>query len=66
MDAFMSEELKPLLEELEELLSTMQIPERRKADYRWIMRNLAFQNSHHPSFDRVMDTLSILLRNEEV
>jgi hypothetical protein len=44
------------------LLSTMDIPSKRKEDMsegniRWLLRNLFIHNGNHPDFDRVLDML---------
>lgn len=38
-----------LLNQLEELTSTMDIPSGRRKDFRWLMRNAFVRNSDHPN-----------------
>ncbi len=53
-----------MMERLRELLSTMQIPERRKEDVQWLCRNLQIQNSRHMNFNEARALLIQLARKE--
>lgn len=48
--------------ELQEILKTMDVPKGRKWDMGWLRRNLAVRNSEHPQFARAME----LVRKLEV
>lgn len=37
------------MENLTELLVGMDLPEQRKSDLRWLLRNLEIRNSQHPN-----------------
>ena len=39
---------------LQEILSTMDIPELRKNDMRWLLRNMSVRNSKHPDFQEAL------------
>jgi hypothetical protein len=43
--------------ELKNLLKNMDIPEFRRTDISWLKRNLPFNNSEHPDFDRAWELL---------
>jgi len=49
------------MNELREILDTMQVPENRKDLTEWnvnyLIRNLHFNNREHPGFDRAMELL---------
>lgn len=36
---------------LQEILETMDVPELRKGDMKWLVRNLPIRNSEHPDLD---------------
>ena len=38
------------MQSLAEIIDTMQVPEARKRDISWLLRNLAVRNSDHPQF----------------
>lgn len=40
----------------------MDVPEMRRTDFRWLLRNLAIRNSGHPNFPRVMARVKELCR----
>lgn len=42
------------------LLQTMDVPEKRMADYSWLIRNLHFKNSEHPCFRNVINLIKEL------
>lgn len=48
------------LEKLRTILSTMDIPQGRMADHRWILRNLAVRNREHPNFSEAIGLLKEL------
>lgn len=49
-------------EELHELLDRMDVPEQRKDDLRWLVRNLAVRNGKHPDFPEAQQLIRQLLR----
>ena len=49
---------------LERILETMDVPEARKDDMRWLSRNLAIRNSEHSQFDEASSLIKKLLRSE--
>jgi hypothetical protein len=57
-------EYDALVAELEDIFETMEIPEKRADDYRWLSRNLDVANGAHPQLGRARDILRILLRGE--
>jgi hypothetical protein len=42
---------------IREILDTMDVPELRKKDFRWLKRNLAIRNKNHPKFKEVMELI---------
>ena len=48
------------MEELQELLHGMDIPENRKSDIGWLNRNLAIRNSDHPNFEPAISVIKSL------
>lgn len=42
---------------LKNLLDMMDVPEHRKGDFQWLIRNLGIRNSQHPYFEAVMNQL---------
>jgi len=54
-----------LLKEMREILDTMDVPELRKTDIFWLVRNLAFRNRNHPKYDRVIEILRQILNTRE-
>ena len=49
------------MNELQELLSTMDIPQGRKTDLRWLARNLAIRNGENPNFEKANNLINRLL-----
>jgi len=45
------------------MLESMDVPEGRRTDFRWLLRNLAIRNASHPDFQAVMTRLKALCRN---
>jgi hypothetical protein len=39
---------------LQEILSTMDVPQARLMDFGWLMRNLTIQNALHPDLDEAL------------
>lgn len=52
-----------LCSEFEELISTMDLPEMRRKDYRWLNRNMAIRNSNHDDYEQASFYLRAILRN---
>jgi hypothetical protein len=48
-------------DQLQDILATMDVPEIRKGDMRWLGRNLGVQNANHPQYSEAMDLLRQLL-----
>ena len=42
------------MQSLHRVISTMEVPEKRKQDYKWLKRNLKVRNSQHPQIDQAM------------
>ena len=42
---------------LRQLLSEMDVPEFRRFDYRWLLRNLAIRNGDHPRFNDAIEMI---------
>jgi len=51
--------------ELQGILKTMDVPEMRKKDYRWLNRNLGIQNGSNPQFPKAMDLIKNLLKEKK-
>ena len=47
----MDDELTDLLDRIEALAESMDIPENRRRDPRWLSRNVFIRNAEHPSID---------------
>lgn len=47
------------------LLETMDVPDNRKDDYKWLNRNLGIRNSTHPNFELAKSLIKTLLNNEK-
>lgn len=39
------------IDRLAEILASMDVPEARKQDWRWLLRNLGIRNANHPDFN---------------
>ena len=48
-------------DDLQRILLTMNVPENRKGDLRWLARNVAINNGDHPRLDEVKVLLRKLL-----
>jgi hypothetical protein len=46
---------------LQEILETMNVPETRKTDLKWLARNIQVQNGQHPQFGEAKDLIRKLL-----
>jgi len=42
---------------LEQILNTMNIPESRKNDFNWLIRNLGIQNRNHPHLREALELI---------
>jgi hypothetical protein len=49
---------------LDETLSSMDVPAQRCGDLRWLLRNLAINNSDHPNLPLAIDLVKTLLKGE--
>jgi len=58
---FESEDKTKIEKELQLLLDTMDVPELRKTDLRWLLRNLTIRNSENSNFERVISLIKKLL-----
>lgn len=54
-----------ILDELEKLTSTMNIPFARRRDYRWIIRNVAINNTDDEKIKKVLKICNLLLKGEQ-
>lgn len=45
-----------------EFLNEVDIPQQRRGDFRWLLRNLAIRNSKHPDIDRALAALKQLVK----
>jgi hypothetical protein len=52
-----------LMSDLQEILETMDVPERRKTDLGWLVRNLRIRNNGHPLIEEAMIQIKVLFRN---
>jgi hypothetical protein len=57
-------QVNQLLNELENLTTSMNIPIARRKDYRWIMRNGEILNEGNRNLDKVIKICKILLKEE--
>ena len=48
-------------DKLREILDTMDIPEERKTDLKWLRRNIWVRNQWHPQFIEAIDLIDNLL-----
>ena len=46
-----------LVMSLKTLLDKMDVPEQRKTDFAWLLRNLAIRNSNHPDFQEAINLI---------
>jgi hypothetical protein len=51
-------------ERLKSILSRMDVPETRKTDLRWLLRNLGIRNKNHPDFLEAMGLIGAILSNK--
>jgi len=51
--------------ELQKLLRRMDVPSKRRQDYRWLSRNLAFNNKKHPDIQKALVLVAIMMGKEE-
>lgn len=54
---------KCLLSSFSELISTMDLPEMRRKDYRWLNRNMGIRNSNHDDYEQASFYLRAILRD---
>lgn len=57
--------LSDLCQSLDEILKTMDVPEGRKNDLGWLMRNLAIRNKEHKDFRSAVSLIKEILKMEE-
>lgn len=53
-----------ILDELEKLTSTMNIPFARRRDYRWIIRNGVINNPDDEKMKKVLKICNLLMKGE--
>lgn len=53
-----------LWQSLDEILKTMDVPEGRKNDLGWLMRNLAIRNKEHKDFRSAVSLIKEILKLE--
>lgn len=49
-----------MCDHLHEILETMDVPENRKNDPDWLLRNLGIRNRNHPDFEKAMSIINAL------
>jgi len=49
---------------LKEILNTMNVPESRKKDFSWLIRNLGIKNINHPDLKEALELIKILINNK--
>lgn len=55
---------RQLLDELEKLSSLLDIPFARRRDYRWIMRNVAINNTDDKKMKKVISICQLLMKDK--
>ena len=62
----MKKENLPEFQELRSILSTMDVPNMRfvNMDMGWFARNLSFNNDKHPKFDRAIELIKFIVKNQ--
>ena len=50
--------------ELNEILDQMDIPDSRKHDISWLVRNLGIRNSNHPACNKAMLIIKSILKSQ--
>lgn len=45
------------MSELQQILKTMNIPEKRLGDFNWLLRNIGIRNAAHPKLQRAIELL---------
>lgn len=45
---------------LKEILNTMNVPELRKNDFNWLIRNLGIGNINHPDLREALELIKVL------
>lgn len=58
-----SEKLGQLMQILHS--TTMDIPEMRKNDFQWLLRNLAIRNSKHPDFIKTIGLIKDVIKGDK-
>jgi hypothetical protein len=53
------------LNRLLEILNTMDLPELRKRDFNWLLRNLPIRNSKHNDFNECMKLLKDVIKGNQ-
>ena len=54
-----------LCQSLDDILNKMDVPEARKSDMGWLLRNLAIRNSGHRDFQSAMTLIKFILKEEK-
>lgn len=62
LTAFTRDDPSGQLTILHEILDSMDIPEQRKKDFYWLLRNLSIRNSEHPKYEEAISLLKKLVR----
>ena len=57
--------LKKAKRELKQILSDMDVPERRHDDIGWLNRNMHIRNSEHPKFGLAQKLLRIITKKNK-
>ncbi len=48
-----------------EILKTMDVPELRRGDFQWLLRNLYVRNSNHPQYNEVVTLIKEQIRTSK-
>ena len=54
------------MDELKQILDTMDVPKFRKDNLRWLSRNLAIRNSNHPDFEKAKQLITKLSGEDNI
>ena len=60
----MSSDTIKFTKELNRLLPTMDVPENRKTDIKWLQRNLGIRNCNHENFPMAIMIIEWLIKNK--
>ena len=58
----MNSEQKQLMDELETITDSMDVPEHKRRNPKWLRDNMKTRNHNHPKYFRAMDICTALLK----